>query len=107
MPATQFKRGQTFSYAGQILNNGAVMSFAGWQISAQLRSNYGRQLVQQLTTRFVDPGTGLVEISATDEQTAAWPVQILVMDVRLEDAAGQVVLSDTLVINVVERVTYA
>lgn len=107
MAATEFKRGQTFAYAGQIKNNGAVMPFVGWSISAQLRTNYGMRLVQTFAASFLDPETGTVAITATDEETALWPMQLLLMDVRLEDPAGQVAISNTIEIAVVERITHA
>lgn len=104
---TDFKRGQTFAYAGQILNNGEVMDFTGWSISAQLRTSGTRKLVQALSATFVDAATGVVSLSATAEETTDWPLQLLVMDVRLQDPGGNVVLSDTSTINIVERITYA
>lgn len=104
---TDFKRGQTFDCAGQLLNDGQVMSFVGWSIAAQLRTSLRRELVPGLTVSFVDAATGMVQLAAADEQTAGWPLGLLVLDIRLEDPAGQVVLSDTVTINVVERVTYA
>lgn len=104
---TDFKRGQDFAYAGQILNDGAVMDFTGWGITVQLRTALTRELVQDLTAVFVDASTGLVSLSATATQSAIWPLELLVMDVRLQSPAGQVTLSNTEAINVVERVTHA
>ena len=107
MAATEFKRGQTFAYAGQIKNNGAAMSFAGWSISAQLRTNDSLRLVQTLAASFVDPSIGAVLISATDSETANWPIQTLLMDIRVVDPTGQVAISNTIEIAVVERMTHA
>lgn len=104
---TAFKRGQTFAYAGQVLDGGNVADFTGWLISSQLRTSGSRDLVQTLDASFVDAATGVVSLKATAAQTAAWPVELLVMDIRLQDPAGQVVISETVTINVVERVTYA
>lgn len=103
---TDFKRGQTFSYAGQVLNEGQVTDFTGWSISSQLRTCGRRELVQALTASFLDPSTGLVSLKATAEQTTVWPLDLLMLDIRLQDPAGQVVISDTVMISVVERVTY-
>lgn len=104
---TDFKRGQTFNRAAQILNDGQAMDFTGWAIAAQLRTSLRGELVQGLAASFVDASTGAVLLAASAEQTAAWPLELLVLDVRLQDPAGQVVISDTVTINVVERVTYA
>lgn len=104
---TDFKRGQTFAYAGQVRNDGQVMDFSGWAISSQLRTSGRRELVQALDASFLDPVTGLVSLKATAAQTAVWPLSLLVMDIRLQDPAGQVVISETLSINVVECVTHA
>lgn len=103
---TDFKRGQSFAYAGQVLNDGVVMDFTGWTIAAQLRTSFRRELVQGLTAAFVNPATGIVSLTATAEQTSAWPLQLLMLDIRLQSPAGQVVLSDTVMINVAEPVTY-
>ncbi|WP_342049866.1 MULTISPECIES: hypothetical protein [unclassified Cupriavidus] len=104
---TDFKRGQTFAYAGQVRNNGQTMDFTGWSISSQLRTAKSSYLVEDLSAAFVDAATGAVSLSATAAQTSLWPLQPLVLDIRLQDPAGQVVISETVTINVVERVTYA
>lgn len=105
MAATLFKRGQTFAYAGQVKNNGAVMDFTGWSVSSQIRTNDSLRLVQVMSAAFTDAATGLVKLSAAAVDTAKWPIQTLLMDIRLEDPAGQVVISDTIEIAVVERIT--
>ncbi|MEN7529229.1 hypothetical protein [Cupriavidus sp. DL-D2] len=104
---TDFKRGQDFAYAGQILNNGEAMDFTGWGIAAQLRTALTRTLVQDLAVEFADAATGLVSLSASAAQSSVWPLELLVMDIRLQSPAGQVTLSNTEAINVVERVTHA
>jgi hypothetical protein len=104
---TDFKRGQDFAYAGQIVNSGSVMDFTGWSIASQLRTALTGALVQDLSAEFVDAATGLVLLSASAQQSNVWPLELLVMDIRLQSPAGQVVLSNTETINVVERVTHA
>lgn len=105
MPTTAFKRGQTFAYVGQVKNNGSAMSLAGWSVAAQLRTKYGMSLVQALAASVLDASSGLVRIAAQAEETARWPLQALLLDIRLADPVGQVVISNTIEVVVVEQIT--
>lgn len=100
-----FKRGQTFNFAGQMKNAGTPYPLAGSVLSADLRSVSGFSLVQHLSVQILDAPTGRVRIFASPTDTAQWKVAPHLIDLRLQDPAGNVVLSRTHEIIIVDRVT--
>ncbi len=50
------------------------------------------------------PGFGIIEVSATAEQTALWPLRLLAGDVRCE-LAGEVAHTEDFYIDVQRRIT--
>jgi hypothetical protein len=100
-----FKRGQTFDFSGQLMNGTVPYPLGGYSLRADLRSRTGFSLVQALTTQIVDAPTAVVRISATAQQTARWKLMPHILDLRLVDGAGNVILSRTEEINVLAQVT--
>lgn len=100
-----FKRGQTFDFTGQVLNGTSPFPLANCTLRCDLRTRIGFAFVQALTVQFVNAATGVVRIFAPPAQTARWKVTPHLLDLQLVDGAGNVIISNTEEINVIDRVT--
>jgi hypothetical protein len=103
----RFKRGQTFDFVGQLTNKGLPYPLAGCTLYADIRSVPNFEFIQHMTCSVVDPVTSLVRIYAVNTDTAKWLAMPHVIDVRLVNAAGKVLISNTVEIDVLDTVTEA
>jgi hypothetical protein len=103
--AVSFKRGQTFSFSGSITNNGAAWPIDGYTLEADIRNQTNFEFVQSLTCTILDAATGKISISAIPTDTIKWLVMPHLMDVRLTDTAGNVLISNTIEIDVLDACT--
>lgn len=100
------KRGDTFDYADQLamtVDGVAVTDFTGMTGASQLRNNAG-SLVASLQFTWLDAAQGLFRVRST-APTDTWPVGLLLHDVQLTTAAGDVVSTATEIIQLVGDVT--
>lgn len=81
------------------------MNLTGWQIRCDLRNSLGMNVIQPLTAVFTNAATGVIRLTATAVETVVWSKSLLALDIRLTNPNGVVVISETVNINVVERIT--
>lgn len=103
----RFKRGQTFDFTGQLTSKGVPFPLAGCTLFADIRSRPYFAFVQHMTCSVVDLTTSLVTIFATPGDTAKWLAMPHVIDVRLVNAVGKVLISNSVEIDVLDTVTEA
>jgi hypothetical protein len=103
----RFKRGQTFDFSGQLTNKGVAYPLDGCTLSADLRSRTNFAFVQHMTCSITDLTTSLVNIYASAADTAKWLAMPHLLDVRLVNPAGKVLISNTVEIDVLDTVTEA
>lgn len=102
----QFKRGQTFDFSGQVLNKGTEpYPLVGYLLSADIRQQTNFAFVQHMVCSILDPDTGMIRVYAPAEDTAKWLAMPHLLDIRLVDGAGNVLISNTEEINVLDTVT--
>jgi hypothetical protein len=101
----KFKRGQTFDFSGQITNKGEPYPIAGYILAADLRTKTNFEFVQHMICSILDPATGMIRIYAPTTDTTKWKVMPHLMDIRLTDGAGNVLISNTEEIDVLDTVT--
>ena len=101
----KFKRGATFDFSGQVKDKGVPFPLTNCTILADLRSKNGFAKVQALHVTILDAATGKVRLFAPPAETAQWKPIVHELDIRLVDGGGNVLLSNTLAIDVLERVT--
>lgn len=109
------KRGDTFDYSDQFaltIDGVPVTDFAAMTGASMLRHAGDRALniepgtlVATLVFSWLDASQGLYRVRA-DGSTADWPLGVLMHDVQLTTAAGDVVSTPTELIKLVEDVTY-
>lgn len=94
------KRGATFSYVASLTNmvyrDGAVVSdFSDWTARSQVRNALSRAKVADLAATLVAPVAPLTAWSLVLEadDTKAWPLGSMVLDVELVAADGVRVIS--------------
>jgi hypothetical protein len=102
-----FKRGQTFDFTGQLTSKGAPYPLAGCTLYADIRTQPNFAFVQHMTCTILDLTTSLVQIYAAAADTAKWLAMPHLLDVRLVNAAGKVLISNTVEIDVLDTVTGA
>lgn len=103
----RFKRGQTFNFTGQLTNNAQPYPLDGCMLAADIRQQVNFEFVQHLTCTITDPVKGVITISAPSTDTEKWLAMPHLMDVRLVNAAGQTLISNTVEIEVLDTVTEA
>lgn len=102
-----FKRGQTFDFSGQLTSKGVPYPLDGCVLSADIRTQPNFAFVQHMTCSVLDLTTSLVRIYAEDTDTAKWLAMPHLLDIRLVNAAGKVLISNTVEIDVLDTVTEA
>lgn len=101
------KRGDTFDYADQLamtIDGAAVTDFTGMTGSSQLRDNAGN-LAAALAFTWLNAAQGLFRVRSIGT-TDTWPVGVLLHDVQITTASGDVVSTATEVIQLVGDVTH-
>ena len=98
-----FKRGDTFEIAGQLLSNGSPLDITGYSIRSQIR--YRNNLVKNLSASITDAASGKYKLSATSSDTALWPVSDLDMDIEFTDLSGKVTSTNTIIVRVILDIT--
>ena len=101
----EFKRGQTFSFTGQLKNGDEVQPITDWTVACQLRSINGLSLVQTIAATIVDGPTGIIKLFVSPTDTAKWPCMPHLLDLKLTDENGQIMISQTEELLIVERMT--
>lgn len=100
-----FKRGQTFDFSGQITNDSKPYPITGYTLTSDLRRQTGFEFVQHMVCSILDPQTGMIRIYAPATDTAKWLAMPHLLDIRLVDGAGNVLVSNTEEIDVQDTVT--
>lgn len=100
-----FKRGQTFDFSGQITNKGAPYPIAGYTLAADLRRQTNFTFVQHMVCSILDPATGMIRIYAPASDSKLWLAMPHLLDIRLTDGAGNVLISNTEEIDVLDTIT--
>jgi hypothetical protein len=98
-----FKRGDTFELAGQLLSNGVALDITGYTIKSHVR--YKDNLVENLTTSITDAAAGKYQVTATAAKTASWPIYNLTMDVEFTDTTPKVFSTETITIRMIKDET--
>jgi len=100
------KRGDTFDYSDQLelsIDGVVVVDFAGMTGDSQIRTASG-DLVASLDFSWLDQSNGLYRVRSLDP-TDEWPIGVLLHDVQLTTAAGDVISTATEVFQLVGDVT--
>jgi hypothetical protein len=100
------KRGDTFDLSGSVaatMDGAAVTDFTDWTGRCQVRNGAG-VLVEELEFTWLDVTAGLVRVRSA-ASTDAWPLGPVRTDIQLTSPDGNVVSTDTAVIEVVEDIT--
>lgn len=95
----KFKRGNSFILACQY-KGGPI---TGWTIKSQLRKN--GELVAELTVTIVNDATGDFKLEYSGD-TLIWPASSLSCDIRYTTDTGQVISTETFLIEVVKEITH-
>lgn len=106
MKATH-KRGDTFDYSDQLVmtvDGVTVTDFTGMTGASQLRTAAGA-LVATLEFTWLDAAQGFFRVRNIGP-TGAWPVTVLMHDVQLTTASGDVISTDSEPIQIVAEVTH-
>lgn len=103
----RFKRGQTFDFTGQLTNKGVAYPLAGCTLYADIRTQVNFEFVQHMTCTVTDLTTSLVQIYADATDTAGWLAMPHLLDIRLVDANGKTLISNTVEIDVLDTCTEA
>lgn len=101
----QFKRGATFDFSGRVKDGAAAYPLTGHSLFADLRTRNGFTFVQKLNVEILDPAAGLVRLWAPAKDTAKWKVMPHLVDLRLVDGADNVLISNTIEVDITDRVT--
>lgn len=108
MQRVTHKRGATFEAACVRKDAaGTRVDLTGWTITSHMRRR-SDQLVQQLVTSLADQVAlpGVFTLTATAAQTAAWPVEVLLWDIRYQPPTG-VEFTETVEVDVQREITRA
>jgi len=100
------KRGATFSYAGLVNLPGDFV----WSANSNIRDRTGA-VIQTLDVTLAEPlpdsDQWRILLTATPEDTLAWPIGTLYWDIRYINEFDSVIISPTISVFVVESETYA
>jgi len=91
-----FKRGDTFTIQCNI-----ELDITGWLIESQIRS--GDKLITVLELELVNPLTGIYKLKHVD--TKLWPVGELQCDIQYTTNTGQIISTETFIIEVMKDIT--
>ena len=104
MADISIKQGATLSLSGGFTNeDGTVVSLVGASVQCQVRDLNYLWIADLAAT--VNGAAGTVTLGAPGSATASWPVGVLRCDVRVTDAAGDVMFSETFGIRVLAAVS--
>lgn len=101
----QHKRGASFDVSGQINvqdNGSPLLDLTGWTGSCELRTPSGK-FIADLGFAWIDATQRLCRLHA--DSTSTWPLGLAVLDIKLINAAGQSVITDTAQLNIIKGVT--
>lgn len=98
-----FKRGDTFKFACQLLADDTAINITGFAIRSQIRN--GDTLVDDLDATITDFVNGTYEIKKDAVDTALWPVGNFTMDIEFTDAAEAVFSTETIKIHLIKDTT--
>lgn len=103
-----FKRGDTFSLQCTVADSAsAAQDITGWGIRAQVRD--ADVLVAELEALTIDAARGVYRLrkahNAATAPTSAWPVKVLAVDVEYTTDSGDVISTETFLIDCKADVT--
>ena len=98
----QHKRGDTFSVALTVKQDGEAYDLSGFTGASQIRDRKG-ELLDDLTVEIADATGG--KVTLTESDTADWEPGTYVCDVEFDDGDGLVWSTPTLEIQVIPDVT--
>ena len=104
--SNKHKRGDTFDLSGsvEVTSNGvSVSDFTGWSGRCQVRAGDG-SLIEELIFEWLNISTGLLRIRSA-APTEGWPLGPARTDIQLTSPSGDVVSTETAVIEIVEDIT--
>lgn len=97
------KRGDSFRVSAIVKIGGVVQDITNWDIQSQIRREGDTAFVQDVTVERIDDLAGSYVLRVDD--TSAWPIACLVWDVQYTMDTGQVISTQTVVIDVRRDVT--
>jgi len=98
------KQGDTFDFSGVATDgDGDAFDFTGWAGLSQVRKTDGT-LIEQLTFTWLDASTGLLQVKSVDD-TQAWPVGKSFFDIQFTTAAGEVISTPTVTVEIIKDVS--
>jgi len=99
MEVINIKNNETFEYFGQFKDAaGAAPDLSGWSVASQVRRSNGA-LVESLIVAWVDVTTAQFHMKSA-QISSTWPVEPLLCDLKLSDAEGRTISTDTFLIRV-------
>lgn len=98
------KRGDTFEITLTLENQGNAVDITLFTIACQVRDQ-DDVLVQALAVAKTDPTNGVFTLTATDTETASWPLLKLEADVEFIEPDTTVSSSETFNIQVIKDIT--
>lgn len=98
----KLKRGNTLSLSNKVTDKSGPVPITGWEIKSQIRD--GRTLVATLTTTITNAPIGEFTLDFEGD-TSLWPIKKLSCDIQYRTATGQVVSTETFIIDVELGVT--
>lgn len=112
MPAQviQHKRGKTWRETAFVTDAaGALVDLTGWVVTSKLRRTAENDVVVQTFTCTVHADQvghkGEFEVFAPSASSLTWPLSTLVWDIRIQALAGDIEITETVVVQVSEAVT--
>lgn len=98
------KKGDTLALSCQLKDaDGLPIDLTTYTISSQVRRPSGLTLVDTLTVTITDAAAG--EYSIYSSATSAWPVDLLLCDIKYAAGASSVIRTETFVIDLREAIT--
>lgn len=101
-----FKRGDTFLVEATARQGATPQDITGWVIASHVRR--GTTLVAALEVTIVDAAAGTYRLRKENtgaDGTERWPVSDLECDIQYTTAAGQIVSTETFIIDMVKDIT--
>lgn len=97
----KIKRGNTFILQCQVLEDGEPRDCTGWTVASQIR--FGCDFVVDLVFNWIDQTEGTFQLYYED--TTAWPVGNLQMDILYTTENDQLISTENLTITCIAQVT--
>ena len=96
MTLPDFKAGSTFAVVVAVAIDGVAVDLTGATITCELRKDADGSLVQAVTATGNDPDVGSITLlEGNVVLTEAWPKEVLRIDVRVQQAGGNVFFTPT------------